>query len=118
MVDPSAGVQKVANEGRCRVCGVPGRLAPIGILNRAHLVSRSRGGDDLDDNLVPLCGSGNTGCHGAFDFQSPMTTSPSLWRVSAEEVSRVLWSRLTPEERFYVITKENLAWAERRFRLT
>lgn len=117
MVDPNAGREKVNKEGRCRVCGVPGRLAPIGILNRAHLVSRSRQGDDVEENLVPLCGSGTTGCHGAFDGGIPTTTPPSLWRVTSDEVSRALWRRLTATERFYVITKESLAWAERRFRL-
>lgn len=29
-----------------------------------HLYPRSQGGDDVAVNLVPLCGSGTTGCHG------------------------------------------------------
>ena len=41
----------------CVVCG-----------NRAqnwhHRLNRSRGGLDDDTNLVPLCGTGTTGCHG------------------------------------------------------
>ena len=36
-------------------------------ITAAHLVGRGRGGDDHMGNLVPLCGSGSSGCHGAFD---------------------------------------------------
>lgn len=32
-----------------------------------HLVPRSLGGDDVRENLVPLCGSGTTGCHGLIE---------------------------------------------------
>lgn len=28
-----------------------------------HLVPRSHGGDDVPENLVPLCGDGTKGCH-------------------------------------------------------
>ena len=29
-----------------------------------HVLKRLQGGDDVKENLVPLCGSGTTGCHG------------------------------------------------------
>lgn len=29
-----------------------------------HVLSRSLGGDDVRENLVPLCGDGTSGCHG------------------------------------------------------
>jgi hypothetical protein len=29
-----------------------------------HVISRGKGGDDVLPNIVPLCGSGTTGCHG------------------------------------------------------
>lgn len=45
---------------RCRCCG-----ARADSLH--HLVSRSRGGDDVADNLVPLCGDGTRGCHGSIE---------------------------------------------------
>lgn len=32
-----------------------------------HVLKRSQGGDDVKENLVPLCGSGTTGCHGAVE---------------------------------------------------
>src|SRR5262245_43927781 len=36
-------------------------------VSAAHVISRGAGGDDVMANLVPLCGGGSTGCHGAFD---------------------------------------------------
>lgn len=36
-----------------------------------HLVSRAQGGDDVPDNLVGLCGSGTTGCHGDVESRKP-----------------------------------------------
>jgi len=33
----------------------------------AHILGKGRGGDDVRANLVPLCGSGSSGCHGAYD---------------------------------------------------
>lgn len=32
-----------------------------------HVLKRSQGGDDVRANLVALCGSGTTGCHGAVE---------------------------------------------------
>lgn len=29
-----------------------------------HVLARGQGGDDVAANIVPLCGSGTTGCHG------------------------------------------------------
>src|SRR5262245_62574014 len=44
----------------CLHCGSPHVTA-------AHVISRGAGGDDVMANLVPLCGGGSSGCHGAFD---------------------------------------------------
>ena len=44
----------------CAVCGA-GRSAG---LPAHHVLPRGRGGDDVTANLVALCGSGTTGCHG------------------------------------------------------
>lgn len=41
----------------CRVCG-------SGWDSLHHLYPRGQGGDDAIENLIPLCGSGTTGCHG------------------------------------------------------
>jgi hypothetical protein len=48
----------------CRVCGALGARWSRSL---HHLVSRSLGGDDVADNLVALCGSGTTGCHGLIE---------------------------------------------------
>ena len=32
-----------------------------------HVLPRGQGGDDVWENLVPLCGSGTTGCHGGVE---------------------------------------------------
>lgn len=32
-----------------------------------HVLSRGQGGDDVWEDLVPLCGSGTTGCHGGVE---------------------------------------------------
>lgn len=32
-----------------------------------HILPRGQGGDDVWENLVPLCGSGTTGCHGGVE---------------------------------------------------
>src|SRR6476660_6104163 len=50
---------------RCRICG--GRAGTL-----HHLVPRSLGGDDCVDNLVALCGSGTTGCHGLIEHRDPL----------------------------------------------
>lgn len=46
-------------DGRCERCGRAALVA-----NHHHRLLRSRGGRDLPSNLVRLCGSGTTGCHG------------------------------------------------------
>lgn len=44
---------------RCLVCKSP-------YPNAAHIIGRGQGGDDMIENLMPLCGSGSSRCHGAF----------------------------------------------------
>ena len=84
--DPQAGTGKLIAEGRCRLCGKPIRDVR---LSRHHLIARGQGGDDVDDNLVPLCGSGTEGCHGDVEH----------WRAMARQRLRRL---LRPEEVRYV----------------
>lgn len=52
----------MANEGHrfplpCLRCGKPAT-------NRHHRKRKSQGGDDSPENVIDLCGSGTTGCHG------------------------------------------------------
>ena len=95
--DKKAGRDKILLEGRCRVCGRTWSL------NRAHLVPKGQGGDDVDANIVPLCGSGTTGCHGA------LTAHTREWRV----IAAILRENLTPAERAYCITKKGADWLDR-----
>lgn len=60
--------EKVAAEGKCRVCG---REPGHGVrLEAAHIVPRALGGTDDPRCIVPLCRSAATpagGCHPAYD---------------------------------------------------
>ena len=99
IVDGDAGRIKIAFEGRCRCCGRAWSL------NRAHLVARGQGGDDVDDNIVPLCGSGTTGCHGA------LTAHTRDWRIVAAR----LRENLTPAEVAYCVEKKSQDWLDRTY---
>jgi hypothetical protein len=44
--------------GCCEACGKPGAT------NGHHRINQSQGGPDTLSNLMLLCGSGTTGCHG------------------------------------------------------
>jgi HNH endonuclease len=54
--------------GCCEACGSPGAT------NAHHRINQSQGGLDDLANLMLLCGSGTTGCHGT------VTESPHLAR--------------------------------------
>jgi hypothetical protein len=43
----------------CVICGNKASLH--------HLYPRGQGGDDVESNLIGLCGSGTTGCHGLIE---------------------------------------------------
>jgi hypothetical protein len=84
--DPSA-MQRAHYEGDCCVaCGVTGPL------NAHHVLSRARGGDDVPENLLLVCGSGTTGCHGMFHAGS--------WAVAA-----AIGLALTPAHVAYVLDR-------------
>lgn len=62
-VDPSPAIRRLVlerDEGRCVWCGRPYGDA----LNLHHRLLRSHGTDNSPANLVSICGSGTTGCHG------------------------------------------------------
>jgi hypothetical protein len=87
--------------GPCRCCG-ENMLAvfPAYPWNQSglesslhHVVPKSLGGDDLAENLAPLCGDGTRGCHGLVEARDP-------WACS------LLGLRLTGTERDYVLAKK------------
>jgi 5-methylcytosine-specific restriction endonuclease McrA len=91
IVDTS--VKKALSAWCCRLCGDPNTTAH-------HLVPRSLGGDDVVSNLVLLCGSGTTGCHGLVEAHDPQALAQ-------------LRARLTDAELRYAIAKKGEAWLER-----
>lgn len=50
--------RKIADEGRCRSCGVPHAIHP---LDAAHTIPKSLGGKATYDSVIPLCRA----CHDA-----------------------------------------------------
>ena len=99
IVDKDAGRAKVLMEGRCRCCGRTWSL------NRMHLVPKGQGGDDVDDNIAPGCGSGTTGCHGA------LTAHTRDWRIVAAR----LRENQTADEIAYCLAKKGQDWLDRTY---
>ena len=86
-------------QGPCRVCGAS---AYTGYTSLHHLVPRSQGGDDVASNLVPLCGSGTTGCHGKIEARD-------------RTAGRKLRVNLSNPEFWYVIDKKGWDWMDSRY---
>ena len=61
----------------CRVCG---RLERV---TAHHLIPRSLGGIWTESNIVPLCGSGTTGCHG--DVEARHADACAKLRLSLDD---------------------------------
>lgn len=73
---------KVHHRGsRCRLCSSPRVTAH-------HLVPRSRGGDDVRDNLIPLCHS----CHEEFEHgrQRPLFAAQIRAALEPGEVAYII----------------------------
>lgn len=51
-----------------------------------HVVPRSLGGDDVAANLVALCGSGTTGCHGLVEHRDREALHTLAVTVQAEDM--------------------------------
>lgn len=82
---------------RCRICELF-----VGDMTLHHIVPRAQSGDDVADNLVPLCGSGTTGCHGLVEDRD-------MWARS------LLGRRLSRREIAYVVAKRGAGWLERHY---
>jgi predicted restriction endonuclease len=65
--------EKVKNEGMCRVCG------NSEILDPAHIIPRSLGGDMNAANIIPLCRT----CHSEYDAHR-LDILPFLKRAEEE----------------------------------
>lgn len=64
-IDRSA-TAKACLEWRECPCGKPSATGH-------HVLSRGQGGDDVPANILPLCGSGTTGCHGLLENEDEKT---------------------------------------------
>lgn len=96
IVNRDAGTNKLLREGRCRLCGGTGGAYAF-YITRHHLIKKSQGGDDIDANIVPLCGHGTAGCHGDVE----------AYRGDARQRLR---HKLQPEEVLYIVAKESREW--------
>lgn len=77
----------------CALCGATGRLS----LHHVHRHPR----DDVHGNLVMLCGSGTTGCHGAVEEGDRATLEALYWHIEAERPDTLAYlaAKLGGEER-------------------
>jgi hypothetical protein len=119
IVDLDAGYDKIEAEGKCRAGGKPLATVrqgahPMKSLNRAHLIGKGQRGDDTPNNLIPLGGSGTTGCHG---IQTSRNVGMNCHGVvtSYEQVVAAIRKTMRPEERQYIIAKKSRAWLEQTY---
>jgi hypothetical protein len=88
-----------AKIGPCRVCCDPGRNgSAFGKIQLHHIVSRAHGGDDVGDNIVPVCPA----CH------------EQLTRRNVVDCEAVLAS-LTDAEYAYMIERGGESYPERAY---
>lgn len=107
IVDPEAGKEKVRADPRCRSCRRRARPVFDGGsflsgISRSHIVAKGIGGDDVDENIAPLCGSGTSGCHGLHEAMD--------MAVRQRERRAML-----PEEEVYARSKMSDAWFEKNY---
>jgi hypothetical protein len=91
VVNADAGRVKIIDEMRCRAC------KRFGLVQRHHLVPRSLLGDDVDDNIIPLC----LECHDRFEN--------SRFRLLVGEAIR---PTLTSEEIAYILGRKSVAFLD------
>ena len=90
-----------AKQGPCRVCNDPGSNGHLyGRIQFHHVVSRAQGGDDVQDNIVPLCPT----CHVFVTCRMP-------------ESVRLLLASLDDAEYSYAVTKAGEDFFERAYGL-
>jgi hypothetical protein len=84
-----------AKSGPCRVCSQRGKLGEVFL---HHLVFREDFGDDVPDNIVPVCRD----CHAALHNRAPA-------------IARLLLTRLTDAEYAYMIDRGGEDYPERAY---
>lgn len=89
----------IRSRGCCEVCGVD-LLANQRPVSRHHRQRRRDGGDRLS-NLLLLCGTGTTGCHGTITG-NPSMARVSGWIVPTEVDPRTISVRLADGYLYYL----------------
>lgn len=117
IVDKDAGKAKVRAEGICRVCERVPAGTYFDALTRFHLVPKGQGGDDVDENLIPICGSGVTGCHAILDDRRDSGLTDACHPFTFAEAASTLRARLLDEEAAYAVGAKGEAWLDWRLPL-
>jgi len=99
VVDTGASRRTLLKSRECVACGAAAS-------NAHHVVQKGSPhfGDDVEANLLPLCGTGTSGCHGA-THGSPYVRDGHRW--TAEKVNRRIGLAVAahPDTLSYVLDK-------------
>lgn len=78
IVDQSVVARATLRRRSCAACGGQGA-------NGHHVLPKGHrpAGDDVEENIVTLCGTGTSGCHGAF-HGNPYTVQVGNWALDVE----------------------------------
>lgn len=105
--DPEAMSAMHRAGGECLSCGRDARYCSI-----HHLLGRAQGGDDVEANMVFLCGDGASGCHGAYhgnpyrgDFGARFTHD-----TVADSIGRYLMHESGSDALNYLQSKRSDGW--------
>lgn len=99
VVDPDATRRVLRRLRACAACGRPA-------CNTHHVLGKGQGGDDVEENLVPLCGSGSARCHGALHGTPYVDEDGRRW--TAQDVRRGIGAHVRgrrPDVRVYLTGK-------------
>lgn len=89
-----------ATVGRECVAGCGQRAA-----NGHHVIGKGQGGDDVVENVAPLCGSGSSGCHGAFHGTPYKDAAGHRWTKAEVSAAVGSWIVTSPPVLAYVLGK-------------
>ena len=106
-IDELAAIRR-RKAGPCRVCGSL-------MVSMHHLLGGALRSDE-DDNMIPLCGDGTTGCHGIYTSRMRGVSFDGVTRTW-EQVASLIRKSLTRRELAYVTERVGLDGLERRYPL-
>lgn len=100
-VDHRASAAKRKHDPWCRPCRRLGLF--VHATNCHHLLGKAQSGDDVLDNLIPVCGHGSAGCHGA--LHGNPYVHPVGGRREARDVRRDIGLTLRYPEVMYLVDR-------------